>query len=36
MLPNHGLGANKEEMLWILIAVAEGQIPDRLIRGDVF
>ena len=27
---------NKEEMLWILIAVAEGLIPDRLIRGDVF
>ena len=26
---------NKEEMLWILIAVAQGQIPDRLIR-DVF
>ena len=27
---------NKEEMIWILIAIAESQIPDRLIREDVF
>lgn len=27
---------SKEEMIWILIAKAEGQIPDRLIREDMF